>query len=650
MRIFTVIIALLLLLSCTGNKEKNIFSDETVRQIYGFQDVRDTEKLIPFLKSSRPEYRKFAALAFASIQDKEAVDELILLLADEDENVRGAAAYSLGQTGDISAEKSLITNFRSERSEEVKMVILESLGKCGGDRALELLSDPVLSKGNQIVMKGQALGIYRSILRKKHSENGLKTVIRTLMKSDSTDVRFYASNALSRIMDIDLSKYFDDLSDLIRSEKDDSVKMNLIIALGKCKGDKVIDILKTFLNGGIDQRIVVNTIRALGKFEYEVVKKDIRRFLTSDNYQISVAATEVLMAIGSAADHKTYFELSRRTKNWRAGANLIKLSLKFTPEKQEVSSMIKSYYRKSVNPYEKGLLLIALSEYPMNYPFVEEEIFKRVEKVISTSGMISISEMMSKKGYDPEIEISTGKGSHSLRNVFADIFKRGILSGDNSLIAISSSTLRDPHNKFFGVIKDLTFMEELLEKYKLPTDRDKKQEIRKTLDFFRGIKGEREKILALEKPLDWEKIKNIPTDQRVKIETEEGVVIIKLFVNDSPGSVSNFLDLIRKGYLGESNFHRVVPNFVVQDGCPRGDGWGGPERTIRSEFSRLYYEEGSVGMASSGKDTEGSQWFITHSSTPHLDGRYTIFGKVTKGMEIVNRIKVGTRILRYEIL
>ncbi len=96
--------------------------------------------------------------------------------------------------------------------------------------------------------------------------------------------------------------------------------------------------------------------------------------------------------------------------------------------------------------------------------------------------------------------------------------------------------------------------------------------------------------------------------------------------------------------------HRVVPNFVMQAGCNRGDGYGSEAYSIRSEFSLRRYAEGSVGMASSGKDTEGTQWFITHSPTPHLDGGYTIFATVASGMDVVNKIEVGDRIQRVYLL
>ncbi len=98
--------------------------------------------------------------------------------------------------------------------------------------------------------------------------------------------------------------------------------------------------------------------------------------------------------------------------------------------------------------------------------------------------------------------------------------------------------------------------------------------------------------------------------------------------------------MAKQGYFNGKNFHRVVPNFVIQGGCNRGDGYGGEDYSIRSEFANLRYQEGSVGMASAGKDTEGTQWFVTHSPTPHLDGRYTIFAQVEEGMDVVNKIEV----------
>jgi len=133
--------------------------------------------------------------------------------------------------------------------------------------------------------------------------------------------------------------------------------------------------------------------------------------------------------------------------------------------------------------------------------------------------------------------------------------------------------------------------------------------------------------------------------------TEKGNFTIELAPEDAPLTVDNFIKLAKSNYFNGLEVHRVVPNFVMQDGDPRGDGNGGPGWQIRCEINMLEYERGAVGMALSGKDTGGSQWFVTHSPQPHLDGGYTVFGKVNEsGMKIVDSIVRGDRILSVKIV
>ena len=114
---------------------------------------------------------------------------------------------------------------------------------------------------------------------------------------------------------------------------------------------------------------------------------------------------------------------------------------------------------------------------------------------------------------------------------------------------------------------------------------------------------------------------------------------------DAPVTVRNFMNLAKSGYYRGTGFHRVVPNFVAQDGDPRGDGNGGPGYAIRDEMNPRRYERGALGMALSGPDTGGSQYFITHSPQPHLDGHYTVFGRVLSGYGALDAIVQGDRIL-----
>jgi len=128
------------------------------------------------------------------------------------------------------------------------------------------------------------------------------------------------------------------------------------------------------------------------------------------------------------------------------------------------------------------------------------------------------------------------------------------------------------------------------------------------------------------------------------INTDKGAFKLELLPDAAPLTVDNFVELARRGYFNNISFHRVVPNFVVQGGDPRGDGNGGPGYQIRCEINEVPYARGAVGMALSGKDTGGSQWFVTHSPQPHLDGGYTVFARVVEGMEIIDRITRGDRI------
>jgi len=133
---------------------------------------------------------------------------------------------------------------------------------------------------------------------------------------------------------------------------------------------------------------------------------------------------------------------------------------------------------------------------------------------------------------------------------------------------------------------------------------------------------------------------------RAEIVTERGTITLELWAADAPLTVENFLSLASSGYFDDVRFHRVVPNFVAQDGDPRGDGNGGPAYTIRDELNRRRYVRGAVGMALSGPDTGGSQYFLMLAPDPHLDGGYTVFGQVVDGWNVMDALVQGDRIER----
>ena len=138
------------------------------------------------------------------------------------------------------------------------------------------------------------------------------------------------------------------------------------------------------------------------------------------------------------------------------------------------------------------------------------------------------------------------------------------------------------------------------------------------------------------------------------IHTQKGDMKIELFGDDAPQTVLNFATLARDGFYKGLNFHRVIPNFVIQGGCPHGTGIGGPGWRIRCECDGQTnrHERGSLSMAHAGRDTGGSQFFICHSAQPHLDGVHTIFGRVIDedGLKVLDAIRQGDKIIDIKIL
>ncbi|HJZ84220.1 MAG TPA: peptidylprolyl isomerase [Polyangia bacterium] len=146
--------------------------------------------------------------------------------------------------------------------------------------------------------------------------------------------------------------------------------------------------------------------------------------------------------------------------------------------------------------------------------------------------------------------------------------------------------------------------------------------------------------------------------KKAHVETNRGEIVLELFEDEAPGTVANFVGLVKgtkewsdprsgktvkRPFYDGLKFHRVVPNFVIQGGCPVGDGTGGPGYTIKCETAgaRQKHERGSLSMAHRGRDTGGSQFFICHASAPHLDRKHTVFGQVVSGLDVVDAIQTG---------
>jgi len=134
------------------------------------------------------------------------------------------------------------------------------------------------------------------------------------------------------------------------------------------------------------------------------------------------------------------------------------------------------------------------------------------------------------------------------------------------------------------------------------------------------------------------------------LETTKGTIKFELYETEAPITTKNFIDLTQKGFYNGLTFHRVIRGFMIQGGCPKGDGTGGPGYSIRDEFHpKLKHTKGAVSMANAGPNTGGSQFFITEAPQPHLDGKHSVFGQVKEGQNVVESIKKGDKIIKVTI-
>jgi peptidyl-prolyl cis-trans isomerase B (cyclophilin B) len=157
------------------------------------------------------------------------------------------------------------------------------------------------------------------------------------------------------------------------------------------------------------------------------------------------------------------------------------------------------------------------------------------------------------------------------------------------------------------------------------------------------------------KNLEWKSPPEIQIDPaktyQAVIETSRGVIELELYPQHAPKTVNNFVFLAKEGFYDGVTFHRVIKNFMIQGGDPTGTGRGGPGYKFQDELKEnpLKHETGVISMANSGPNTNGSQFFITHSPQPHLNGRHTVFGKVVRGQDVVDAIQQGDKMLHMEI-
>lgn len=632
----TILLFVLLVHLIACHKEKvNRFSDTELTRLATFQDQRAKDSLLQFFHHPEPEVRRSAVLAFASIQDAGvAVDIGNILLEDTDSTVRRAAAFALGQVEGFNSVNALMAAV-NDSNPQVRAEVIESLGKTILQRDVSAIDGR--HEKDTVVIVGYAWAAYRAGLR-GITDTSLVNRARVILQSAQIQPAQLASaHFLSRSNYPTTLGLEEALSRAIRSWKAE-VRMPAVTALRKFSGDNIVRQLNNLLEGEDDYRVWVNTMRTIGVFSWDKSESFFARGLLHENSNVGIAAAEVMRTKGTAENLPVILKWARASTNGRVRALLYEAVLAVKPD-VEIEKEVKDLYARTEDNYEKAWLLGTLSKSFSAYPFLRDELINSHVPVIKSSATAALTAMNQSRSFPTD-----------LKGEFGSIFRQAIESGDQGAIVSACDALRDTTLGYQQHIKDYSFLATAQQKLEMPKDYEAYQALQETIAYFEGSPPPPAPKNEFNHPINSSLLSTIPSGQQVLIETTKGKIIMQLFIDEAPGSVVNFVELLNQKYFDGKYFHRVVPNFVIQTGCNRGDGFGSEDYSIRSEFTPRRYKTGSVGMASAGKDTEGTQWFITHSPTPHLDGRYTIFAEVVSGMEVVHKIEVGDQILHATLI
>ena len=665
---------LLLLAACARTPRPstavtNKYQDATIRQIGTAQDERNTAVLLPFLGNANPAYRREAALAFASVQAPAAVPGLLPLLRDTDFTVRRAAAYALGQIGDSSAVDTLRVRVLQEKDDQVRRYVHEALGRTVTRRSLPELWR-VETLNDTARQAAQAWGLSRAALRGLGSPESIRRTVLVLNTPKMpTQARVLAAVGLSRSrgLDADLARLAE--ATLVRvalKDRSYAVRAAAAATLGKLAAVAPANAAATDAAAGpalangpaatltrlatkdADYRVRLSAVRALpfGPGAYSASRKAVFYALGRDQPAVALTAAEWLLAHAKGESGALLAALADGNKqaSVRVRAALLQAAVRHASPAARPSMVetIEKRYPAAPTAYEKGFLLQALAEDPAAFDFIRTEAFAAGQSPIVAGYALTALLAMRRNADFPAARHAD----------FAAVMRQALSGGDVAQLGTAAEAFTDPKLYPAPQPDDLTALRQAQARLQLPREIEAWQGLQQTLDKLekKAVPTPSPVATAQQHPINWAVVQGVPLGQQVQLRTSKGIILLELKPNEAPGAVASFVTLIGQHFYDNLYFHRVVPNFVAQGGDPRGDGNGSAPYNLRSEFGDLHYLEGSVGLASAGKDTESCQFFITHTPTPHLDGRYPIFAQVVGGLDVVHKLDIGDQILGVELV
>jgi cyclophilin family peptidyl-prolyl cis-trans isomerase/HEAT repeat protein len=621
-----------------------------------------------FLTDADPRIRARAALAAGRIGEESEIPRLAELLSkDTAESVAATAAFAIGEIESVKGADLLLQALSESKSKEVRASAIEGLGKIGAALP-ETAAEDRKRIGVAII----------DALKEQGDPNFTRRALTAALRAKPEG----AAAAVAKFL----------------SSTDPRVKQDALNTLARLRAEVSLDQVRNILENDTDPLSRANAARVLGAAgDYESVEALVKA-ITAPDLRTRVAA---IRALASLAQSRSGPALIQRGKELRQAEppplNELReiataLGRTLVSSKDAEAIALLSSMRKTGPEVEIALARIAPQEY-VNDPVVKSpsEDWQQLSAIAQGLGEIATLEKIpaAVKAQALAIVRPLAQSARTPERAMYDVLQAVKAFKPADLAAIARDRLKAP-----DVITRAAAAEILSE---LPPSaettaalsaampvalRDQQNDaalaiigaLEKTKEdaatgplLSAGMTGDhlvrRRALAALKGRVGMSaptfgrvNSRNTPEDYarvaardgkrpKATITTDKGVITIELNPSEAPLTVDTFIKLAQAGYFNSLTFHRVVPNFVIQGGDPRGDGNGGPGYTIRCEINTLPYEPGAVGMALSGKDTGGSQFFITHSPQPHLDGGYTVFARVASGQDVVDKIERGHKIL-----
>jgi len=619
------------------------------------------------LSHANPAVRRQGALAAGRIGDPAAVDLLLPVLNDSVPGAQAAAAFALGLLKDARAIPLLLEKVRAVSSVEQGAPQLEAvtaIAKIGGDEGARALSD-ILAAGS--TGGGAATPVVNAALLESWRLGPRAPVAELVRFTDAFDAatRWRALYSLARL------RAAPGAAPLIRALSDRDAQTRTVAArgLGKALVDSArldprdaVAGLRRLLDDP-DAHIRINALRALASFRDSTLAGAVVRLVADRDIGVAVQAETTLgvmrgtVALAALRPRLTnsVFALKRQAiiavAQADSGAGVaaaITVSKDADWRWRSVAAeafgaaRARDRLEGQLTDPDGRVVAQALQALQRIVPADDSSLLARARVLLTHAdpAVRSVAaDLLARHSNVDDVDLLVAAYTRAAGDPFNDA-RLSAVSGLGAIAASSATGRQRVATKFVSVTpRPDDYLVRRLAADTLPDTRDAWGPVLpiatgRTLADYRDVARR------------WLAPALAGSNPHVFLETDRGTLDIELLPAEAPLTVAVAIDLVNRRYFDGTRWHRVVPNFVVQDGDPRGDGWGGPGFAIRDEINPVRYETGTVGMALSGPNTGGSQYFITHSAQPHLDGIYTIFGRVvgTNGAAVLNAIGQGDRI------